>query len=333
MRETIVALLLPLTFLACGSEEASAPDTSPKARATEAQGEKIDQAKAEQIQAKQQRATQKAGSAVPLTQLFRHSCGVYFFYPEGWKLQDNNNVLQLVPPDLKQGHELLLVVGEEAQGATRPDDPELIEYVSKMVQQAVPFLEAEGGMKMTTLKGKEVGALSWSGKSNEGTTYKGRMWISILNGYGVGLIAVSPADLFPGREAALREVFATLGFKKPNSDPRLIGRWRHEKVYSSGSFSTITVRNMILNSDGTCHEGGKLAASMSHSDSDGSFSGSSSGQSGGSGYRYHGRWRTTGKTIFMDWGNDGTEEWDYIISEDSLLLKAGKTRKLWSKKG
>ncbi len=184
-------------------------------------------------------------------------------------------------------------------------------------------------MKVERRKGRDTGILSWKGTHPNGTGYRGKMWITLLNGFGVGLVAVSPSGHFPEREAALREIFATLGFKKPKSDPRLFGKWKYEKVYMSGSFSAITIRNMILNPNGTCLEGGKLSASMSHQDSDGNFTGSTGGNRDG-GFQYRGRWSTRGKTLHMDWGPDGLEEWEYIISRGSMLLKSGKTKKLWT---
>ncbi len=331
-RKTIPLFLLPLLLWGCDAKKEPPPvDTDVQKPSSE---ERIDTKTADRIRRDQERAEKETTKSLSLNKVYRHSCGVYFLYPEEWRLQEGEVALSLIPPDLTkiagQAGELFLVLGESAEGIARPDDPGIVRYVSRLVSDLIPFLKKRNEMKVQTIRGRDVGTLLWKGTHQNGTEYRGKIWVTLLNGFGVGLLAVSPSNIFSQREITIREIFSTLGFKKPASDPRLSGIWKHEKVYMSGEFSAITVRTMILNPDGTCLEGGKLAASMSHQDSDGNFSGSTSGKSSG-GFRYQGKWSTRNKQIFLNWGTDGEETWDYLISGDSLLFKGDGEKKLWKR--
>jgi|MDTC01.2.fsa_nt_gb hypothetical protein len=335
---TIALFLLSLLLWGCEAKKDEKTKEPPPPKNTDVQeplpGEKIDSETAHRIRRDQERAEKETARSLSLNRVYRHSCGVYFLYPDEWKLQEGEAALSLVPPDLAkiegQAGELFLVLGESAEGISRPDDPGIVRYVSRLVSGLTPFLKKTKEMKIQTLRGRDVGTLTWKGTHPNGTEYRGKIWVTLLNGFGVGLLAVSPSKNFTQREIAIREIFSTLGFKKPTSDPRLFGIWKHEKIYMSGEFSAITVRTMVLNPDGTCREGGKLAASMSHQDSDGNFSGSTSGKSSG-GFRYQGKWSTRNKRIFLHWGTDGEETWDYLISGDSLLFKGDGEKKLWKR--
>jgi hypothetical protein len=292
------------------------------------EADRVDAQEAARIDTAQAAAEQRASSGETFTRVFKHPVGVYFYYPDGWKVEQVSEMLRLVPSDA--GKEEILIYGEHAGGQTDPAAPQVVQYLEQGITQLFPVLKRDGPVATRDVGPRKAAVFDWKG-TQEKTPYRGRTWIGIVEGYAVALLVATPETSFEKRARTGEELFATFAFKKPASDPRLVGKWLYEKTYMSGGFSAVTVRYLFLHADGTCKEGGRMMASMQHTDSAGDHTGDTSADSGGSGMS-HGRWSTSGKTLRLDWGGS-TEEWQFIISGDDLLFKSGKTRKLWKRRG
>lgn len=323
----------PLTKPTQANPLAQAPQSEPKDAAT-GKGEAIDPAVAKKL-AEQAAATANALSSAPaFTKTYKHPSGVYFLYPDGWTAQPVLDTgVSLTPGDLYRLNgepaELMLVVGDEAGGATRVEDPRIANLIEGFVKQTFPYLSRTGSANKATVGSQPILQMTWSG-SVSNMQMQASMQAGLLGSFALGVFTLAPKDRFAAREKTMTDVLRTFGYQKPQSDPRLVGNWRYSKTYISGTFSSISVRNLSLNADGTCLEGGKLFAGMTHQGSNGENIGSSNTE--GTGADYVGRWRTEGKTIVMNWNDGSSERWEFIIEANSMLWKDGKTRKLWERR-
>lgn len=265
-----------------------------------------------------------------LTETYKHPSGAVFRHPGDWSVQPaGDGALALDPQDLRkvdgERAELFLVTGEAAQGISAVSDPRVASTVEQMVRQTFPYLKRDGA----PADANGALLLRFTGRRNQ-IEFRAEMRVKLLSGFALGTFAMTDQSRFAARSRVMRSVFDSIGYEKPKSDPRVVGHWRYSKTYISGSFSSITVRNLVLHADGTCLEGGKLMAGMSHSDSSGNFSGSSNA-SHQQGVDYRGRWQLNGKMLTMNWDNGSTEAWSIYIEGNSMLWKSGKSRKLWKK--
>jgi len=164
-----------------------------------------------------------------------------------------------------------------------------------------------------------------------GGDYRATMWITILNDAALGLTAICPKETFESRRPMIEAIFSTFHWEKPPVDATLVGQWRNEDTYMSGSFSATTVRYMGLLADGRATWGSRLNAGMGHTDSGGNFTGSTSGDS--SGGTSYGRWSAANRRLYIVWDSGSEEEYEYYLEGGSMMLtpKGGGKRKLWKR--
>ncbi|HEB52756.1 MAG TPA: hypothetical protein ENI87_05835 [bacterium] len=312
--------------LAAGGAEA--PDDNPLATG----GERVD---AEVARAKQQQQSQAAAelqAAATFTRSFKHPSGLYFMYPDGWSVKDTGDGgVAIVPPDAAtidgQQAEVMALAGEESE-VERVDHPELKAFARQFVAGSLPYLQATGDGEVKTIGQHQVLHMNWRG-DYQGHKMAACFQILLLNGYAIGAFTFAPQERFAQRLQTMSEVVRTLTYERPEADPRLVGSWRYEKTYISGTFSSITVRNLVLRADGTCYEGGRMMAGMEHQDSGGNYTGSTHGDAANA--EYQGRWHTEGSDLVMEWSNAGTERWGFYIEGSSMLWKSGGEKKLWKR--
>lgn len=295
-------------------------------------GQQVDEQVARQVAEKQQRAADDLQAAPTFSQTFRHPSGAYFLYPDGWTVRDTGDgTLAVEPPDIAQidgqRAEVLALAGE-ATKVERVDDPEVKQFAQQFVTASFPFLKAHGEPKVVKVGPHDVLELQWRGDYS-GNAMAAAFQVLLLDDFAIAAFTFAPQDRFPRRLQTMTEVVKTVGYERPKADPRLVGSWRYEKTYISGSFSSITVRNLVLRADGVCLEGGKMMFGMEHSDAYGNNIGSSSGDSGNAEYR--GRWHTEGNQLVLVWENADPERWGFYIEGRSMLWKSGEARKLWER--
>jgi hypothetical protein len=323
----------PLTKAEPTNPLAKQPKVAPQAAAA-ANGESIDPAIAKKIEAAATATAQVLSAAPAFTKTYKHPSGIYFTYPDGWAAQPiSEGAVSLTPDDLYsvrgERAELMIVVGEDAGEVKRVDHPDIVNLVEAFVRESFPYLAREGSAKKITVGSQPILQLRFGGSVSD-TQMAASMQVSLLGGFALGTFTLAPKDRFSARQKTMTDVLRTFGYKKPQGDPRLVGSWRYSKTYISGTFSSITVRNLVLRADGTCLEGGKLFAGMTHQNSTGETIGSTNGESGAA--DYVGRWRAEGKSIVLTWDGSSTERWDFYIEGSSMLWKDGNSRKLWERR-
>jgi hypothetical protein len=259
---------------------------------------------------------------------YRHPIGFTFWYPEHWQVQDTELGLQLIPPDIRsnaQGPtEAFLILGDSADGISRPDDPRVIQYLESQLVTGLPFLKRIGEVESVDGSGGPGALITWEGKNPSGMQVRARVFTILLHGYGVALVAVGDTDGVNAREPVLRKIFSTFGFGESEKDRRLIGTWQYESTYFSGDFSGTTIRHMIFQADGAFRSGTRLLAS---SDAGTADSGEGSGE--------HGQWSAGNETLYLIWDDGSITEYGYYIEgppgEQKMLLKPadGSKKELW----
>jgi hypothetical protein len=268
---------------------------------------------------------------------FRHPIGFTFWHPENWTVQETDAGLQLTPSDTKSNQqgptEVYLITAEPAQGISRPDDPQVIQYLESQLMTILPFLRRTGEVE-SVKAGGELGALiTWEGQNPTGMKISAHVYVTVLKGYAAALAGLGQKSNIEARKSTLREIFSTFGFGEGEKDPRLVGTWRYEKIYISGTFSTTTVRYMALRADGTLTSGSRFLASMSHQNQYGDSTGSSTADTGQDpGER--GRWYSGEDRLYLMWDDGSYSEYGYYIEgapgSRSMLLKTKDDEKeLW----
>lgn len=269
------------------------------------------------------------------TKTFRHDSGVAFRHPEDWRPQAlADGVISLVPPDLNkvvgQPAEAFLVFGDDADGAQDIGAPAVIREVQGMVRQMFPALQQQGEPQVSSIGGRKTLTLKFGGDV-QARKMQASLRLFLHQGRAIGALTVTDETRFAKRDAAMQQLYGSIAFAKAKVDQNLIGSWQYSKTYISGSFSSVTIRNMVLKADGTCLEGGKMMMGMEHTDNAGNYTGSTSGDSG-QGVEHRGRWHTQGKNIVLQWQGGGSETWSYYIEGNSMLWSQGKTKKLWKRR-
>lgn len=283
------------------------------------------------------RAAADAAKGLALDATFRHPTGFYFCHPKTWQRQAaGDGVLLLAPPDVlrtPQGNaELFLVIGDDAAGVKRPDDPRAVRMADAVMREILPTLKRTGKITKRRFALHEGAAILWSGTTPTGLKARAKMWITIVRDTALALLVVTTDDRFAKRERQADDMFATFGFTKPQRDARLIGTWRRDTYYSSGTFSMSQSTYLVLGADGSCKRGGtRLAGGMTHTDSGGNWTGSSTMSDGGPGNYVSGKWYSSGRNITIRWSGGGRETWEVLYNGRSMLFRSGKSKELWSR--
>ena len=149
---------------------------------------------------------------------YRHPIGFSFWYPVDWTVKEESDFLQLAPPNpgrTREGPtELYFIIGESVagEGIQRSSDPVVVEYLDQQVQSLSPQLRRTSrGSPVNMVKGEGT-LLEWKGKSPAGDTVLARAFVSIINQYGVALLALGLEKPLGRRDQDLRKIFASFGF-------------------------------------------------------------------------------------------------------------------------
>jgi len=189
------------------------------------------------------RSTPRQGAAVSSparqgSQSYRHPIGFSFRYPDSWSTQVQGEALQLIPPDAGSSPdgptEIYAVAGQSVAGlgVSSPDDPQVLQYLDQEIRALSPFVTRQGGATPIPMQQGQGCVFTWEGKSPRGDVIYARAFVSIMNEYGLTLIAIGFKDLVQRRDSELRQIFATFGFGQGHNDPALVGNWRLVSVSS-----------------------------------------------------------------------------------------------------
>jgi len=278
--------------------------------------------------AQEQVSTKKAGKT------YRHPIGFTFWYPEGWTLQETNP-LQLIPPDAgmdAQGPtEAYVILGSEAPGIGRPDDPRIVQFLESQLMMLIPTAQRAGEVEPVTTTSGPGALMTWEGTNMTGMQVRCCAYVVMLQGYGVALAGIGDKDRVVSRQPALREIFATFGLLESEKDPQVIGAWRYESFHSyqgpktgpGDDFNSTVVTDWVFQADGNFRSGGQAAAI-------GGDVGVDTGQQVGKG----GRWSTKAGRLYMIWGDGSYAEFQYHVegapgARNMLLVPADGKKQLW----
>jgi len=163
--------------------------------------------------------------------MYRHVIGFEFWYPEGWKVTRQGELLQLIPPDAAMSpegpKEIYLIGGESVaeDGITRPDDPRVASYFDAQMRSLAPFLERAGEPKLLKTPFGQGIVMVWEGKSPKGDVIRARVLACIMKQSGISLITLGFKDIVAKRDALTRQIFDSFGFGEGQKDPVLVGQW------------------------------------------------------------------------------------------------------------
>ena len=268
--------------------------------------------------------------------IHQHATGLSVRYPSDWQLRELGTALQLLPPDVVSNAagptEVYFVLGQGAQGIVSPDDPRVVQYFNQQIAQIAPFLVPSSEPEHLRPGAAPGIRLAWAGTNPMGMAVRANLFVTILKGYAVGVLALGDKSRVSGRDATVREIFYSLAAGAGQKDPVVVGAWRFwsYKGSSDGRFGTTTDRRFVLQPDGSC-------AWTSSGESSGTFKGTNSlgentwtggvaGQSGGGVDR--GQWSAANGELYVLWSNGNSSKWNYQVTgvpgNRRLLLKGAQ---------
>lgn len=163
--------------------------------------------------------------------VFRHPIGFSFGHPGEWKVQEQGEALQLVPPAPAGGpdapEEIYLIVGDsvEGMGISGPEHPTVGEYLDGQIASLSPAFSRTGA-PLPVAMAQGAGCLyEWRGRNPKGQEIQARAYAAILNAHGVALVAIGLPQALAAREAEVRRIFCSFGFGPGQLDRALVGQW------------------------------------------------------------------------------------------------------------
>lgn len=244
---------------------------------------------------------------------YTHASGGKFRYPANWTLKESDDALVLTPPDAVEG-EVVLVLGDKAEGVTDPASPEVVGYLDETVKGLLPTMKRVGGVEKAAAGAGKGAFLVWEGDV-EGKAAQVRAYVTILKGYGIALVAAGPKDAVAKRDGALREIFYTFGWGQGKRDDRLVGTWKHWS-YKAASGTELTA-TANLNGDGTFSYSSSSETSanvnLKNQYGDQTAWGAMYGRSG-SGWR--GTWSAAAGELTLNFEDGSSETFDYEFKQE-----------------
>jgi hypothetical protein len=291
-----------------------------------------------------------AASAVPAThggQVYSHPMGFRFWYPAGWKVQTQEEGLQLVPPDAVAGaggpteYYAMTAVNVVGEGITTADDPRVVAFVEEQVAQFLPGLRRTGDVMRLALDNGRAICVDWEAPAAQGQTVTARAYVTILQDVGIALFAAAAKDRMAARDPDLRRVFSSIAIQAGTVDTTIVGRWALTSTYALsndmgqavGSYDSYTKAKMVsesqrsleLNADGsatrtTTREMLAGAAGLWIEDKSNTVD--------------RGRWNAGDGHLYLTWENGDVEHYRYRVGQGAqgreLRLESGQSGEVWT---
>jgi hypothetical protein len=273
--------------------------------------------------------------------LYRHVVGFQFWYPDGWTVKRQGELLQLVPPDAAmspQGPKELYLIGGESvaeDGITRPDDPRVAAYFDEQIRSLSPILKRTGKTETIKTPFGTGAVMAWEGESPSGDVIRATVRCCILKQNGISLISLGFKDIVAKRDAVIRQVFDSFGFGEGQKDKALVGKWHLLKttgITNNSPFETDWSRARAVSDEKTQIEFRAdgtwtrvvdwhmiaIAGGVSMESRDRDVT--------------EGRWNAgNGKLVLISKG-DVWEEYRYDVRGTELRLTGEKRGEIWSRK-
>lgn len=248
-------------------------------------------------------------SAAAQTVTYRHPLGYTFSHPVGWRVEQRAQGTLIVPADHAvdgsgNALEMIALGSQSAPGIARPDDPQVLAFFD---QNAGGLQRVGGAEPYASGLGAGV-VLTFEGTIN-GIDARRRLFVTLHNDEAIYLILESSKALGDKRDAAVRNLFASLSWTQPASDPQIVGEWRRTintgSSDSRGGLYTQEDEAVVFHGDGRV-EFGKSTT----------ISGTTSGVSvlsPGNPNVSRGRYTAAGGQITVSWDGGGTERFEYSL--------------------
>jgi len=148
---------------------------------------------------------------------YRHPTGFSLWYPEAWKVTNQDGILQLVPPEAavsEQGPLELYFVAAEDVGVEleQLDDARMIQYLDEQAKSLSPLLEYSGKTARIGTGMGDGAALLWRAESPAGQEIVARIFITSSKQTAVMLVAMGQKSSIDGRERDLKDMFSSMSF-------------------------------------------------------------------------------------------------------------------------
>lgn len=271
--------------------------------------------------AQEQEQQDKSGEATidePTWTTYRHPTGVHLDHPSDWRAQPIDAGIALIPPDFDQNQELILVIGEAAEGLASPRDPQVGQYFDQLVSQISPTLSRSGQAVDGTNRAGESARYDYKGTLGNGQQGIARFDASIVGPYAIAVAMIATDARAAKREATFNRIAASLGQDKPQRDPALVGTWQGSENDTNtdvaGGSSTILQSNKTytLAADGRIAGREKTYVGISS----GGISGQSSDESHSAG-----TWSAAEGRIFIAWDDGTAASGTYKLEGDTLTIQ------------
>lgn len=271
--------------------------------------------------------------------VLRHPIGISIRYPAAWsakRLADAG--YQLLPPnagtDAGQPNEAYFIMGAQAPGIQRADDPQLVAILEAQVQRLAPFLERAGNIEEVKT-GSEAGArIAWEGNNPNGKAVSSRMYVVLLKGSAVCLFELGYKERIAARDKEVRSIFATLGVSQEQRDPQAAGTWAWRETRSGGAANAMQKTtsvgenraSLVLSPEGAARrsETCQAIAGAQFKNSAGESTGSLFLDTGPKTTVKNGRWYAGDGRLVLLWDDDTGEEYDYKVQGAVLVLTSDK---------
>lgn len=277
---------------------------------------------------------------------YRHVIGFTFWHPADWTVKEHEEMLQLIPPNPStttagDPTELYLIIGDNTvgdEGITKADDPRVARFMDQAVTELGPFLQRTAAPTAVTSATGEGVVMNWQGTSSGGDVVCARAYISVINNFGVSLVALCLRDRLPAREAELQRIFTSFAFGQGQRDLQLAGTWNYlatnsltnwspfETASSRAQMASDTTGTLVIQPDGVwmrtdrthmiAGAGGVWLESNDAKESKGT-------------------WYAGNGSLHLIWDDKSWQEYKYEIRQTPqggrLLLTSGGKGELWER--
>lgn len=146
--------------------------------------------------------------------------GLGFEHPAGWSVQRSDDAIIIQPPDVTinefgGANEFYMLFEEDADGATRADDAELVESLQAVIDAQMP------GARVTEtprpVPGLSDGSrmLSWELRLDNGSTVRARAYVRIVETRALVLLTLGEKRSMQRRDDTIAKLFSTVGLGEP----------------------------------------------------------------------------------------------------------------------
>lgn len=300
---------------------------------------KSEEEKTQKVESESTKFSNKPSEILKNGKEYVHASGGKFRYPSNWSIKEGDGVVQLIPPDAKEG-ELIFIKAEAAEGATDPGSAEILAYLDGQVSESIPDARREGKPERSVAGAGKGVILNWNG-TLEGRKALIRGYVTIVKSYGVALVAIGSKEAVDSRDKDLRQIFQSIGWGQGKIDQQLVGTWNYwgYKGSSDGKYGREERVQCALNADGsfTYNNSSETSISASGTDAGGNQTWVG-GMNSRRGNGWSGTWTADGSTIILNFEDGTSESFRYrfeqqgqntfLVTED----EGGKKKMEWSRR-